>query len=106
MKDKEVMHTATQSSLPIQNPSSKIQNPLLIPPAPASREALSQSKIQNPKSKIHLSLLLLFLASLEAGVLAWRHNVPVSTAAVFSLPMANNAMQNEAGLTAPSILAH
>ena len=36
--------------------------------------------------------LLLFLVAVEAGVLAWRHNVPVSTAAVFSLPMASEAM--------------
>ena len=36
--------------------------------------------------------LLLFLVAVEAGVLAWRHNVPVSTASVFSLPMASEAM--------------
>ena len=66
MKDEPVIPCIEQSSLPIQNPKFKIQN----------------------------SLLLLFLAALEAGVLAWRHNVPVSTAAVFSLPMASEAMQH------------
>ena len=33
-------------------------------------------------------LLLCFLAALEAGVLAWRHDVPLSTAPVFSYPPA------------------
>ena len=60
MKDEPVIPCIEQSSLPIQNPKFKIQNSLL--------------------------LLLLFLAVLEAGVLVWRRNVPVSTAAVFSLP--------------------
>ena len=68
MKDEPVIPCIEQSSLPIQNPKFKIQNSLL--------------------------LLLLFLAALEVGVLAWRHNVPVSTAAVFSLPMASEAMQH------------
>ncbi len=62
MKDEPVIPCIEQSSLPIQNPKFKIQNSLL--------------------------LLLLFLASLEAGVLAWRHNVQISTAAVFSYPAA------------------
>ena len=59
------------------------------------------------KPVILSAALLLFLVTVEAGVLARRHvDITPSTAPVFSLPMANNAMQNKADLTAPSILAH
>ena len=59
MKDEPVIPCIEQSSLPIQNPKFKTQNSLL--------------------------LLIIFLAALEAGALAWRHvGITPSTAPVFN----------------------
>lgn len=38
--------------------------------------------------------IISFLATLEFAIPAWRNNVPLSTAPIFSLPMAKDAMQN------------
>ena len=63
--------------------------------------ARSSLPIQNLKFKIYHSLPLIlaaalccFLLAMEFAIPAWRNNVPPSTAPVFSLPMANDAIQN------------
>jgi hypothetical protein len=71
------------------NPKSNIQHPTSLP------SGLSSSKIHHPKFKIYHSLLLiLFLVALEIAIPAWRRSAPVSTAPIFSLPMARAAMNN------------
>lgn len=46
------------------------------------------------KGLILAGALCCFLLAMEFAIPAWRNHVPLSTAAVFSLPMANDAMQN------------
>ena len=46
------------------------------------------------KPLLFAGALVLFLAAMEFAIPAWRNSVPPSTAAVFSLPMVKDAMQN------------